>query len=477
MSLGKILRDLADEVGVDLHELTVLSETVDPFRLDTPRNHQIGRWLADQMQALGLLDRAKPIHTRGIHYALVASGDLRRPDGAPYVSDDKSWLWLKAGASKAARWLGYVPFEKISDARNEEPIIRIHEPFDPELEVTLPEIEVSGFNARQKYHLVFWGEKTSLDDVLGPLAEELEADLYLPAGEVSDSHLHTMARNGAMDGREMIVLVFADCDPAGYQMVVSIGHKLRAFKERFYPRLRFQVLTPALTVDQVRQLGLPSTPLKETELRADGWRERYGVEQTEIDALATLRPELLEQIARNAAEPYFDPTLKDRAQDAEQVWKDEATDQLELALNETAGFQKLHNQITSALKACRLKLRRLQKIVDETTLDLPSPEPLEVEIGDLPDPLVSSEMPLIDAIRILRARKDYTNGGVSKIGVRLGNRTQIDRAKIDRAKRAFRANPAASLREVAKQEGVSTATAVLARKELIAAGEIQSKKM
>jgi hypothetical protein len=251
MSLGKILRDLGDEAGVQLHELTVLSETVDPFRLDTPRNHQIGRWLADQMQALGLLDRASPIHIRGIHYALVASGDLRRPDGAPYVNDDKSWLWLKAGASKAARWLGYVPFEKISDARNEEPIIRIHEPFDPELEVTLdtylpdddvmPEVEVSGFNARQKYRLVFWGEKTSLDDVLGPLANEFEADIYLPSGEVSDSMLHTMAHTGAMDGREMIVLVFADCDPAGYQMVVSIGHKLRAFKERFYPRLRFRV--------------------------------------------------------------------------------------------------------------------------------------------------------------------------------------------------------------------------------------------
>jgi hypothetical protein len=75
-------------------------------------------------------------------------------------------------------------------------------------------------------------------------------------------------------------------------------------------------------------------------------------------------------------------------------------------------------------------------------------------------------------IRILRARKDYTNGkGVSKIGVNLGNRTQIDLAK-----RAFRTNPAASLMDVVKQEGVAKGTAVRARKELIAAGEIQTGK-
>ena len=113
-----------------------------------------------------------------------------------------------------------------------------------------------------------------------------------------------MAKTGAEDGREMIVLVFADCDPAGYQMAVSIGHKLRALKEAFNPSLKFQVHAPALTVEQVRRFDLPSTPLKETERRADGWRLKHGVEQTEIDALATLRPELLREIVEEACDPF-----------------------------------------------------------------------------------------------------------------------------------------------------------------------------
>ena len=65
-----------------------------------------------------------------------------------------------------------------------------------------------------------------------------DADLYLPTGEISDTLLATMAKAGAEDGRPMVVFVFADCDPAGYQMAVSIGHKLRALKEAFSLALR-----------------------------------------------------------------------------------------------------------------------------------------------------------------------------------------------------------------------------------------------
>ena len=128
--------------------------------------------------------------------------------------------------------------------------------------------------------------------------------------------LAEMARNGVADGRPMVVFVFADCDPAGYQMATSIGHKLRAFRDSQHPELDFRVVVPALTVEQVGALGLPSTPLKETERRASRWRAAYGVEQTEIDALATLRPDELRRIVRRAVKPYWDPTLEDRAREA-----------------------------------------------------------------------------------------------------------------------------------------------------------------
>ena len=101
----------------------------------------------------------------------------------------------------------------------------------------------------------------------------------------------------------MVVFTLADCDPAGNQMPVSIGRKLQALRDLLFPDLEFEVRPVALSVEQVRELGLPSAPLKPSERRGDRWRAAYGVEQTEIDALATLRPDVLKEILADAIWP------------------------------------------------------------------------------------------------------------------------------------------------------------------------------
>ena len=54
----------------------------------------------------------------------------------------------------------------------------------------------------------------------------------------------------------------------------------------------------------------------------------------------------------------------------------------------------------------------MQVAVDDLDIELPPMEVPEADLDDVdgPEPLVTSEMDLIDAIEILRARKDYTNG-------------------------------------------------------------------
>jgi hypothetical protein len=100
--------------------------------------------------------------------------------------------------------------------------------------------------------------------------------------------------------------------------------RLQALRDLLFPNLRFEVVPVALTVDQVRELGLPSTPLKETEKRADRWRQAFGIEQTEIDALATLQPNVLREIIERAFDPYFDRDLEVRVNEAEDEWLREA---------------------------------------------------------------------------------------------------------------------------------------------------------
>ena len=40
----------------------------------------------------------------------------------------------------------------------------------------------------------------------------------------------------------MVIFVLADFDPAGHQMAVSIGRKLQALRDVFFPNLRFEVV-------------------------------------------------------------------------------------------------------------------------------------------------------------------------------------------------------------------------------------------
>ena len=100
--LGDLLRATKDESGVGLGDLTVLSPQNDPFRLDTPTNHEVGKWFRDQMKACGLLSREAPIHNRGIFYAIVSrGGKAKLPSGKPYKNDLDCWDFLER-ASKAA---------------------------------------------------------------------------------------------------------------------------------------------------------------------------------------------------------------------------------------------------------------------------------------------------------------------------------------------------------------------------------------
>ena len=79
-SLREIITDAVETNGGKLGDWSVLSAAKDPYRLDTPANHRDGAWLAEQLETLGV---ELPKHNRGIHYAVVASGEVVKPDGNP----------------------------------------------------------------------------------------------------------------------------------------------------------------------------------------------------------------------------------------------------------------------------------------------------------------------------------------------------------------------------------------------------------
>jgi hypothetical protein len=119
--LRSIIEGARHEHGFSLGDLTVLSIQVDPYRIDTASGHRDGAWVAQQLKRL--VKGGKKIHWRGLHYVIVSKGSIRKPNGEVFRNDDDDWTWLSSVAGKAARWLGYVPFEQIVDNRNAEPVI------------------------------------------------------------------------------------------------------------------------------------------------------------------------------------------------------------------------------------------------------------------------------------------------------------------------------------------------------------------
>jgi hypothetical protein len=419
--LGEQLCDLKEQTGLTLNELSVFSAQNDPYRFGTLTQKRDAAWLRAMMDAAEI---TSPIHLRGLHYVLVTKRVIK-PNGLPYKNTGRDWFWMFDTVSKPARWLGYIPFDRIVDERNDAPVIRPAamwrdpEPFRwltsaPDLSTfdkrgLRPRADLGEAESPQRYRLAFFGEKTSLEAVLGPLAEEYNADLYLAAGEQTISGIYRLARDAVADGRELIVFVFADCDPAGWQMAVSIAHKVRAFRDLQFPKLRYRVFAPALTVAQVNSLGLPSTPLKETERRADRWKEAFGVEQTEIDALATLQPDDLERITRLAIEPFFDATLEQRIAAAQADWRRSAQRRLDAAVARTVGYAQLRSDAVTALAQAQTALAALERATDELVVDLPEFAMPEATPDDdeADGPLVSSDMDLQEHIMQLKKRKAY----------------------------------------------------------------------
>jgi hypothetical protein len=386
----------------------------DPYRLDCPSGHRDGAWLGAQWEALG-----RPrLHIRGLHYALASQATIIKPEpnATLYRNTDEDWEWISDRPARAARWLGYIPFNAIPDQRADEPLIFRPaltapeavierglglEGFDP-----LPTVQLRGFNPRQTYAFCIFGEKSSLSNEIEPVAAAHQADLYLGAGELSNTHIYDLASRAAADGRPLLAVTLTDLDPGGYQMAVSIARKLRALRTSELPGLEYRIIEAGLTLDQARDLDLPSTPLKPGEKRADRWKAAWGWEQTELDAALALRPGVLAAATEEALAPYFDSALADSTEMAARNWTLSAQRQLQRSIG-NARWRALGArwaELRAAIEVFNAELAQAVEPVRMPPPPLPAATPRGTEAANV---VASSEWSFVEETAALKARKAY----------------------------------------------------------------------
>ena len=461
-TLADILEDARRGTGMTLGDLTVLSAAHDPYRCAVPKIKREAQWAANRFAEV------PASHLRNFHYRLI--GRAKKPNDATYSGSNKDWRWLKR-ATAAARWLKLIPFDALEDRRNGEPYIKRADRDPTELSAGVtarfdsepPSIEVLdgdsdsemyfspatyGMKVEQPFIFALFGEKSSLKEEMEPEADRLGADLYLETGEQSITHCYDIARRAVADGRPLVVGVVTDCDPSGWQMAVSIARKLQALRDLEFPTLDVRVIHIGLLPDHVRHFRLPESPISDKEKRKARWKERMGVEQTEVDALLALYRGALGQMVRDAFAPYFDPTLAARVREARLEWQAGAEDTIEAALDEaeaedvdggpgglldlkaraeavSARIEALNDDVERAKEAAahidaegddiRAEVEAIKAamaaIAYDIDLDLP-----DIPEADLPDPptdgpnmVFNSEWDWVTATQRLKSRKAYEN--------------------------------------------------------------------
>ena len=331
---------LGEELQRPRATLIALAADNDPFYADQPSRRRGAEWFAGIWKQFRF---GSGMHLRRVHYRLISHGKpIIGDDGAPYENTEVCWKNLRS-AARDARYLGLVPIEDFIDRRNDRAIefsfdtgkdatLSVSEPstlfsrFSSELSVWLPraaEFEFSLAAINQRYQVELWCEKSTVNDVLIPLAREYQLNVVAAKGEISLTHCHQLVERAKARGRPVRILYVSDFDPAGLSMPVACARKIEFIIRRGHLDFDVQVRPIALNHEQCVEYHLPRTPLKESERRTAAFEAKFGEGATELDALEALRPGELHRILEEEILRYRDTGLDGRIEEIGQAFRDQ----------------------------------------------------------------------------------------------------------------------------------------------------------
>ncbi len=294
---------LAKERGKTVSDLIALTFHNDPFYAEQAGRVVAAKWFAEQYER----EKFKAgVHVRRIHYRLISREGQKDWRGKDYMNTTACWQALLA-ASKDARYLGTVPLADFDDRRNPTAIATgVDLPRDPKLnpanvdasglnlgDLVLPSLYINAADRpAQPYHCEIWCEKSTMRDILDLIGARYGVTRVYSLGEISLTGcikliLGRVARNAA-------------------------ARKIEWLIKKNNLDIDLQLIPILLDKEQCIHYGLPSTPLKEGEARADEWAIRHGEGGTELDALEALHPGELHRIVTEALDRYNDHDLQGR---------------------------------------------------------------------------------------------------------------------------------------------------------------------
>ena len=407
------LQQLAKNLKRPASTLFALAPCNDPFYIGTSRQ-AAAEWFLAQWQRFHFSPGA---HIRRIHYVLVVqSPGVQLPHeikgSMVYANTEACWQFLNV-AVRDARYLGLINVSDIEDHRNAEALLN----FDgTETDATLnpkqieyvapamdlPTLELDAPRIPQRYVSVIFIEKSTMNDVILPIAERYGADVMIGTGETSLTRCAELVDRIATEGRPVRILYISDFDPAGDSMPTAAARKIEFEIRNNDHEVDVQLRPIALTKEQVIQYNLPPVPIKEEERRATAFMERRNVGgAVELDALEALQPGVLAQLLETEIQRHFDHQLEAAIENTKRdVQTDLERINEEVRARHADQIQELeweHERVLQAIRVYNIKAARfLPPITTELVAEAPDvnnydwPDANDFEGDETDDPLFDS---------------------------------------------------------------------------------------
>jgi hypothetical protein len=421
------LKVRAKALGYSTDDFLVLVQANDPYAAGRPHRQRAAVWFAAVIDTLGI-----PVgwHLRRIHYVLVSRPDIVPwPDGRRYQNTLRDWVGLVHAARDAAA-LSLVPPDILSDARNDAPFLNSETiSFVPTIETDQgmvgyhpmhvpPKLRVRPWvqsnlpppkpTIARPFVVEIWVEKTTVNDVVIPLAREYGLNIVTASGEISATACRQLV-DRAMRQRPTRILYVSDFDPAGRSIPVAMARKVEYEIDRRHLDLDIQVRPVVLTHQQCVNYALPRAPIKETERRGAKFEERFGEGATELDALEALHPGALRRILVAEIERDWNADHDDEVNDA---WADFQAELQEINVEVAAEFkdefealekqrQRLEKSTAKMAKIARDLFARMHKRLEQRKPAFVPPE-IAFEADEDPNPLFDSRRSYLDQLAVYK---------------------------------------------------------------------------
>ena len=166
----------------------------------------------------------------------------------------------------------------------------------------------------ESFHMDMWAnqdarvfvivEKEALAGVLERACRAFDVPLLAARGYPSGTVLREFCVEDVIeackDGKAIKILHLGDHDPSGIDMTRDLTDRIKLFAERSGD---IELTRIALTMEQIQEQKPPPNPAKTTDSRFEGYRQAYGDESWELDAL---KPDYLDQLVRRYIQQHVD---------------------------------------------------------------------------------------------------------------------------------------------------------------------------